>query len=394
MESYLPRLSESGRRWLRFLALLAAVALLCGIVFRLRRVFTPLAAAAASAYVLNPCVAWLERWARIPRLATVVVIFTVSAVLLLCGGLFLYGQGVAQVQQFQENLPGYLDRIGVWLAEYPARLQAAGAPGQPTTDAAGAAATGPADWWRSATPLIREHGLGAARQLLHWTTTGVSNAMNLLSWLVLVPMFTFFFLWRFGDGVRLVHDHLPAAYRPTIVHVVQTIDRAVANFFRGRLVVCAIIGVLNAVGWTIVGVPYSLPLGLLAGTLNLVPFMSLLALPPVLLFTYFDRAASGAPWLVPVLLATGVYMAVQALESLLLSPAIEGQASGLHPLAIVVALLIGAELAGLLGMLLAIPVASTLRTLAAEFVLPEIRRLARPPDAGPGGPPAAGGEGP
>jgi predicted PurR-regulated permease PerM len=194
-----------------------------------------------------------------------------------------------------------------------------------------------------------------------------------VSLLVLIPMFTFYFLWRFNAGVHIVHDHLPAAYREGIVHVLTTINGAVANFFRGRLLVSLGVGLASALGWSLVGVPYSLPLGLLAGALNLVPFMSLLALPPVLLFTW---VSASDHWLGPVMLAMGVYLAVQALESFLLSPLIEGQSSGLHPLVIVVALLIGAEVAGLLGMLLAIPLASTLKTLAAEFVLPEIRRLA------------------
>jgi predicted PurR-regulated permease PerM len=72
---------------------------------------------------------------------------------------------------------------------------------------------------------------------------------------------------------------------------------------------------------------------------------------------------------------------VQTLDSFVLSPYILGRSSGLHPVTTLAVLLIGGQVAGLLGMLLAIPVASTLKTLAAEFVLPEIRRLAgRPAD--------------
>ena len=127
-----------------------------------------------------------------------------------------------------------------------------------------------------------------------------------------------------------------------------------------------------------VGIPYSLPLGALAGRLNLVPFMSLLALPPALVLSYLEAAQNDTNWVLPVLLAMGVYMAVQALESFVLTPCIEARSSGLHPITTVVALLIGATWAGLLGMLLAIPIASTLKVFAVEYVLPEIRRLAAP----------------
>jgi predicted PurR-regulated permease PerM len=211
-----------------------------------------------------------------------------------------------------------------------------------------------------------------------------------VSLLILIPVFTFYFLWRFNDFMAALRDHLPDMYRDGIVHLVGTIDAAIANFFRGRLIVCLVVGGVASLGWSLVGVPYSLPLGVLTGLLNLVPFVSLLALPPALLFAFLGASEVGAPWLWPVVLTMGVYMGVQALEAFVLSPAILGHTVGLHPLAIVVALLIGAEVAGLLGLLLAVPVASTLKTLAAEFLLPEVRRLAGWPAAPsrPPGPPA------
>ncbi|RMF74919.1 MAG: AI-2E family transporter, partial [Planctomycetota bacterium] len=81
-------------------------------------------------------------------------------------------------------------------------------------------------------------------------------------------------------------------------------------------------------------------------------------------------------------------LVVQAIESFLLTPLIESRSSGLHPVTTVVALLIGGKLAGLLGMLLAIPIASTLKSLGAEWVLPEVRRLAKRAAAGEPPPPA------
>jgi predicted PurR-regulated permease PerM len=206
---------------------------------------------------------------------------------------------------------------------------------------------------------------------------------------VLVQVFTFYFLWRFDDFIRVIHDHLPSAYRARIAHLARTIDTATASFFRGRLIVCLIIGLLTGVGWAIVGVPYSAPLGVLAGVLNLVPFMSLLALPPALFFRFLAATQIDEAWATPVTLTMAVYMGVQALDNFLLTPAIGGRSSGLHPLMTVVVLLIGAQLGGLLGALLAIPVASTLGTLAAEWLLPEVRRLARQPASDEGASPGA-----
>src|SRR5262249_31479729 len=148
---------------------------------------------------------------------------------------------------------------------------------------------------------------------------------------VLMPMYTFFFLLHFNGVVRTIRDHLPEHYRDTIVRVATTIDRSMANFFRGRLMICALVGALLAIGWTIVRVPSSLPLGALAGVLNLVPFLSVLALPPALILAYASAQQEHQPWLMPLVLVMVVYMAVQAIESFILSPIVEARTSGLHP---------------------------------------------------------------
>lgn len=379
MSSYVPRLSEPARRWLRFAALLVAIGLLCWIAYRLRSVFTPVLIGVVIAYILNPLVTWFEKSQRVPRLATVIVAFALLATLVLSCGLYAGGLTVAQLGHLRQHSDRYRERIGAWLSASgaPVVLRAPQADTLPAEDEA--AASRPAadrDWWRTVGPLLQEHGADVAGSIAAHVAAALRNVANLVSLLVLVPLFTFFFMWRFNDMVRVIHDHLPAAYRPGIVHAATTIDSAVANFFRGRLLVCLAVGALTGIGWTIVGVPYSVPLGILAGTLNLVPFMSLLALPPALFFAYLGATDAAAAWVWPVVLTMGVYLVVQALESFVLSPAIEGRSSGLHPLVIVIALMIGAEAAGLLGMLLAIPVASTLRTFAEELVLPEVRRLA------------------
>ena len=385
MRTYIPELSEPARRWLRFGALVAGIGLLCWIAYALRGVFTPVLIGAAIAYIVNPVVTWFEKAQRVPRLAIVIIAFAVLATLVVSCGLYAAGLTIAQLEHFRSDSGRYRAQIGAWINAAGARdlLGAPPAASAPATNesAASQPVSAGRQWWQAVEPLLEEHGADVAGSIVAHVSAALRNVANLVSLLVLVPMFAFFFMWRFNDMVRVIHDHLPAAYRPAIVHAVSTIDSAVANFFRGRLLVCLAVGSLMGIGWTIFGVPYSLPLGILAGTLNLVPFMSLLALPPALLFAYLQAADVGAPWLWPVVLAMGVYMVVQALESFVLSPAIEGRSSGLHPLVIVVALMIGAQVAGLLGMLLAIPVASTLRTFSGDLVLPELRRLAGSPSA-------------
>lgn len=406
LEENIPPLNETGRRWIRFGVLLAVLVLLVWLVFSLRTVFTPIVIAAVVAYILNPLVSWLERRTRASRLSLVAIVFSVVIAGGLVGGVLLGSSVLGQLARLRENVDTYVAVVGDWAERLQLPTPHAGAtttaePATPANDEpltvaaeapesapATAPSPGIADWWPAMAPLLREHWRILLDTLLAAITRTFTSLSTLVSLLFLVPLFSFYFLWRFDDLVRTIHDHLPAKYRATVVDIVTTIDGAVANFFRGRLIVCALVGLITGFGWTLVGVPYGLALGLLAGLLNIVPFMSLLALPPALFFTFYGHFSAHENWVLAVALTAAVYMAVQALESFLLSPTIEGQASGLHPLAIVLAIMIGAELAGLLGMLLAIPVASTLRTFSMRLLLPEIRRWAAGPAAPTTIPPA------
>lgn len=356
MHEYLPPLSLRARRWVRFGALLVVLGLLAGLMYRLSSVLTPIVAALALAYILNPLVTWLERQ-RIPRIRSIILLYALGGLLLVAALVLVVPMLIEQGLRLAQNLPDYAEKTREWLLEHFPSLTSAALSEQ-------------------ARNLVRQAGLSSGQATVNYVAGVLVSVTTILTMLVLIPLYTFFFLWRFNDIVQAVHDHLPAASRPTVVHVVTTIDRATSNFFRGRVITCLIVGLLLAAGWTIVGVPYGLLLGLLGGLLNLVPFMSALSLPPALILTFLDHRAAG-DWHWPVLLTLGVYLLVQTLESLAISPFVESQSSGLHPITTVVALLIGAELAGTLGLLLAIPVASTIKSLAAVYLLPEVRRLAQ-----------------
>ncbi len=369
MNRFLPPLSPHAARWARLAALTAGLLLLGWVILGLRPILTPILAALAIAYILNPVVTWVER-RGISRLLIIAALYFFGTIALLTLGAFLLSQTLAQTVGLRENLDRYLAAGGQWLS----------------TRAAAGATSAPApayvDWWAEVAPVLKKDGLSLANALVVFLAGLVTNVVNWLTLFVLLPMYSFFFLWRFNDMVRAVHDHLPTDTRASVVYIAQTADRAIASFFRGRLLVCLAVGLCTGLGWTILGVPFALPLGALAGVLNLVPFMSIIALPLALSAAYLDATQAGANWAMPVTLAAGVYALVQALESFLLSPLIESKTSGLHPITTVVALLIGGQWAGLLGMLLAIPVASTLKSLAVMYVLPEIR-LAATADAEP-----------
>lgn len=353
MDRYLPTLTEQSKRWLRLVALILGAWALGHLAIMMRSVLTPLVAALAIAYIASPAVTWLETKRCIPRWVSVGLGLGLIGFVVV----FLVFAAIAQLIELAGSVEDYSRQGLAWLdAQFPNLIRAAD-PEQLT----GLAAT---------------HGITLTSALIDVVRTMFSHVGYLLTLAVLVPLYSFFFLVEFPKIKKAVHDHLPAVSRPTVVRVAQTIDRAVAAFFRGRLIVCTIVGLLAGLGWLIIGLKHSLLLGLLFGVLNLVPFLSLAALPPALIVAFITVAPEQS-WVIPVVLTMGVYVTVQAIESFLLTPLIESKASGLHPVTTFVSLLIGGQIAGLLGMLLAIPIASTLKSLGIEYLLPEIRRLAR-----------------
>lgn len=384
LDRYLPPLNEQSARWARFAGVVGSVLVLLWLLLGLREVITPILAGWAIAYILNPPVTWLEKKRGVARVTSV----TIGLVALLIIGIILLFGGIVQLIELTTNIPAYAERLRHWLGDLQGTLpnpmdwlrgivgsQPASAPvSRPATDVSAELAA-----------MISRFGALAAENGFRWISLALSNVVSWVTFGVLLPMYAFFFLVHFNDIMQTVRDHLPETSRPTVVKVMTTIDGAIANFFRGRLIVCLCVGVLVAVGWAIVGVDYSLPLGALAGALTLVPFMSVLSLPPALFFAYMEAMQSGTPWVLPVALTMGVYLAVQAIESFILSPMIDGKSSGLHPLTVVVALMVGQHIAGLLGMLLAIPIASTIKSLSRTYLLPEVRRLAGITDLNPVG---------
>lgn len=368
MDHYLPRLSPEALRWTRLGAALLAAALVLWLVFALRGVLSPLAIGLAIAYVLNPLVNWLEQQ-RVRRIVSasvgLVVTLGVVGVLILLGTL--------QIIEFSQRLPEYVRAFTAWAGSIPNLLPADGTPGAASRPLAALGA------------LAQNHGLAIAE----WLAANVPELLGKVGyWLtagVLIPAYAFFFILHFNEMIENIRRHLPAASRETIETVVSTIDRSIADFFRGRLLIAVLIGVLSAIGWYIVGTPYSLVLGALMIPLQLLPGTGVLILPPLLILTYVE--APGGAWFWPVVAGFAVYMIVQGIESFVLSPYIYAQSSGLHPVTTVVALLVGLELAGVLGMLLSIPLASTIKSLGRRYVMPEVRRLADLPPPQP--PPAS-----
>lgn len=194
----------------------------------------------------------------------------------------------------------------------------------------------------------------------------LDRLLELGNWVLLLPVYVFFFLIEFDPMVARIRGWIPTSARPRSDKIFREIHAILSSFFRGRLLVCIIKGVLTGIGLTLTGVPYGFLVGFAAGFLSLIPYLGVwLVAIPALAMCWFENHQ------VSLLLMTGVvFGAMEVIEGFVLIPRFLGEEVGLHPVTVIVTFLIFAQWFGVIGMLLSVPLAAITKTLAREFLLP------------------------
>lgn len=214
----------------------------------------------------------------------------------------------------------------------------------------------------------------------------LGTTVSVVSYLVLAGIITAFcfvvFSARFDRLTAWFGEFIPVTHRARALEIVGRMDRSVSAFIRGRIIQCVVLGTSLSLGWWLVGVPYWLLLGMVSGFLNLIPYASLIGLPIALLLCWVDSTTNASHvysmvW--DLVLPAVVYVVSQQTDNWVVEPLVQGKATNLDPLSVLLAVLIGGTLLGLLGMLIAIPVTACLKILAQELVLPRLREWARHP---------------
>lgn len=188
---------------------------------------------------------------------------------------------------------------------------------------------------------------------------GVGAVLSLLSYVFLTPILTFYLLRDWPQIQARLRDLLPGAYRDRVVGFASEYDRLLARYLRGQVLAAGIVGVLTWLGFLIAGFPYALLLGAVAGVFNIIPYMGLVAsLIPALVIALF----SASP-LVALLKIAAVFAVVQVLDSSVIGPRVVGEAVGLHPVWVLLALAIVGYFFGFVGLLIAVPLAVLVKLL-------------------------------
>jgi predicted PurR-regulated permease PerM len=196
----------------------------------------------------------------------------------------------------------------------------------------------------------------------------ISNLFNIILMIanmVIIPVVMFYLLRDFDSINKKLLGLVPARFQEKTKDVVLEIDQILSRFVRGQLMVAGLMGLMYSVGLFLCDTPMSLSLGMMAGLANMVPYLGLiLGFVPSAVMTYIHTQE----WL-PVLGVAGVFAFVQAIEGMVITPRVVGDNIGLHPVAVIFAVLLGGELFGITGMILGVPVVAVLNVLLSRGVV-------------------------
>jgi predicted PurR-regulated permease PerM len=205
---------------------------------------------------------------------------------------------------------------------------------------------------------------------------GVQRAIALLIDVLLVPIYAFFLVLAMPAIRARLRESIPRKHSEQILGITGEIEKAVAAFFRGRLIISAACALTGVIGFLItdmvgVGTPYGVLFGIGIGLATIIPLAGILLLIPAMILTWLQPGAG--PW--DLVMVVGIYAAIQAVEAVLI-PIVMGRDIELHPVTLIVALLLCGKLLGVLGLILAVPIAATVRILALVYLWPRLRAWA------------------
>ncbi|WP_404385793.1 AI-2E family transporter [Caenispirillum salinarum] len=327
------------RRRLRMIVAPAVLALLVFVVWLLGTTLLPFIVAGLLAVLLSPVVERMAGWKLMPRPVAAVLV-TAGVVLLIAGIMAaITPMLVREVTNLTQQLPDILSQVYWWV-----RLRVGDTVDLPTQEE------------------LRQRVADMVMPVGTYIDSALSYGTSLVSMLLLVfitPFLTAYLLADWPRVLRRSDSLLPRRSAPTIRSMMNDMRVQLGAYIRGQLLIVLWQGVLHAAGLMIIGLNFGLIIGIMTGISALVPVIGNLTMFSIALIV----AVIQFDTLGPVLGVIGIYALSQLLETTVLTPWLVGERVRLHPVWVIFALLIGGSLFGLVGALLAMPVAAVLRVL-------------------------------
>ncbi len=332
------------QRFLRFLFFVLVGLFLAVFFYCLRSVFVPFGIAAFLTYLIYPLVRSLEE-RGVPRIKAILTVYAAGVVLT---GLFLslfIPALFREAKSFGKILPAYTENWNQIQGVCEHLFERAFLPEEVR------------QVLRETLGRVRNNLLLGMRRFVE----GILGLISLFPSFLLAPFLSYYLLRDLDYLKKRFLAALPPGCRSEVVFFLREADLIFSNFLHGHLLISSIVGVLTGLGAAIIGLPFSIIIGLFTAVADLIPiFGPVVAAIPVVGFALADSKLKG-------ILMLGVYLLAQQIESSVLVPRLMGERIGLHPLVVVFVLFAGGYLFGPLGVILAVPFAGVIR-LVARFI--------------------------
>jgi len=225
-------------------------------------------------------------------------------------------------------------------------------------------------------PVLKKatsEGLSAVGQISMGLFQAVGAVIGFGAFLAFVAIFNFYLLLDKDRVQPFVINSIPLKYRKQAADILKKMDTALGGFLRGQLTVALMVGLMFALGLFLIGflgfaalTKFSLLIGTAAGICGIIPYFGpIMGVTPALVIVLFSAGAWETK-IIGFLLVTGIFIVIQAIEGMVLQPKILGKGAALHPIAVMLALILGSPL-GITGMIAAVPAACIIRVLLVEF---------------------------
>jgi len=330
-----------------FMFWIATIAAFIGFVALFKSILLPFILGMAIAYFLNPTVEKLGRIKIGRAFASLLILITFFLVVI---GFFaaLVPVLIKELSGLSNDLPALIEKLAIHIDPYLDQIR--GWDGSQNGE--------------DLQSMIAQHAKTAASVAGGFAKSLASGSLaiiDFLSLVVITPIMAYFMMKEWPHITATAQDLLPRNNKDAIMNLFTEIDKKLSSFVRGQISVALLLAIGYAIALSIAGLKYGFLIGLTAGLLSVIPMVgSMVGLIVAVLVAWFQAGEWGY-----VAIIAGIFIAGQIIEGYILTPKLVGESVGLHPLWVFFALMAGGSLFGIVGMLLAIPVAAIASVLVA-----------------------------
>ncbi len=199
-------------------------------------------------------------------------------------------------------------------------------------------------------------------------TGSVNQIITIISWFI-VLLYLVFILLDYDKILLGFKNLIPEKFRPMVLGILSDVETSMNRYFRGQSLIAFCVGILFSIGFVIVGLPLAIPLGLFIGLLNMVPYLQVVGFIPTILLCLLHSFETGGNFWIIFAGALVVFIVVQLIQDMYLTPRIMGKVTGLNPAIILLSLSIWGSLMGVIGMIIALPLTTLMLSYYQRYIL-------------------------